>query len=133
MEAKIKPQDLRIGNLVYGVSDRIEKVVCINEDKLTTKHYTGEFDNDYECEIEYFSPIAISEDILKRMGYTNNGQNIFDHPEGYFSVRLMYGKATTLGRDIRVLEIKGTHHLQNLVYDLYDGSELTITDINIEG
>lgn len=142
MEAKIQPQDLRIGNLVYGVSDRIEKVVCIKEDKLTTKHYTGEFDNDYECEIEYFSPIPLSEDILKRMGFEEvdglyviplkaTGTFLVIKPlANYYWIE--YSDAHGHIESVGLGELTSVHKAQNLYYSL-TGSELTIKDINIEG
>jgi hypothetical protein len=62
----IDKRELRIGNFVYGVSDRIEVVKAIGE-KVTTGHWILE--DDFETEYKYIDPIVITEDWLKGFGF----------------------------------------------------------------
>lgn len=67
----INEKELRRGNLIFGVSDRVEKVVAIRKGFITASTpILG--DDAMEFESKYFSPIELAEEYLNRFGFEND-------------------------------------------------------------
>lgn len=74
----IKATDLRIGNLIYGPSDRIETVVGI-EDSGMIKTFAGNFVFGVAViEISDLSPIPLTEEWLNKLGFEKSSDTSFD-------------------------------------------------------
>lgn len=124
----MKPQELRIGNLVC-YNGEVAKV------KQITKHKIGYHTKPYEmgmnyarlCEIE---PIPITEELLTKSGFVKRiySDKIFAHGEGMLST-VYFIESTMI--DIRTEDNNATilckhlHQLQNAYY-LVTGKELEI-------
>lgn len=124
----MEANELRLGNFVYGVSDRVEIVCSFLENGLTTK--TIHFDDHFTSEINYFTPIPLTEEWLIKLGFTYQTMGIFTAPSiQYFSVVKWQGHDAkfTLIKDQK-LSIKHVHQLQNLYFAL-TGNELPTTNL----
>jgi len=75
--SELKASELRIGNYVFGVSDRIEIVCSITDEELKTK--TIHFDDHFTSEIKYFNPIPLTEEWLIKFGFVKADNNRFEH------------------------------------------------------
>jgi hypothetical protein len=74
MDAK----ELRLGNLVYGVSDRIETIVGLTDTKITA--YAGSLTaSAMEFEAEHFNPISLTEEWHTKFGCYKNGFHSFEY------------------------------------------------------
>lgn len=123
----IDARELRIGNLIYGVSDRIETIVKITDGgKITTYKANGIYEND----IDDLSPIPLTPEILEKCGFKKiiaDGGAVgyyeyYDNGKYETSVLSKWG-ITLMGIDS--IHIKYLHQLQNLFYALC-GKELEI-------
>lgn len=64
----MKVTELRIGNLIYGVSDRVVTVVGL-EDSGVVKAFSGNMKNCiFSYEIDLYSPIPLTEEWLEKLG-----------------------------------------------------------------
>jgi hypothetical protein len=65
----MKASEVRLGNLIYGVSDRIETVIGIGENSITA--YAGKL---IKAKMEFpekdFRPIPLTEEWLVRFGFS---------------------------------------------------------------
>jgi len=78
MEAK----ELRIGNLVYGVSDRIETVVELDQYSITA--YAGKLiESQATFSQEDFSPIPLTEEWLVKFGFNKKGESRYGFKYNY--------------------------------------------------
>jgi hypothetical protein len=139
-------QELRIGNYVYGVSDRIEQVIQLSETKVTTDII--KINAPMEIGLDDISPIPLTEEWLLKFGFKVKDRKshlntyIFyiptfeiDYCLFYADFRLDYGlyveyTDSPFSEDDEKLYpitfgIKYVHQLQNLLYSL-TGEELTI-------
>lgn len=130
----INENDLRRGNLIYGISDRIEKVMALREGLITAFTPTSE-DNAMEFESKYFSPIELTEDWLIRFEFKKTVDEYDDiyYALGNFILEEMYfsnlqdcGFYYHLGHN--ELKIHSVDQLQNLFWAV-TGEELTIKTI----
>lgn len=144
----VDAKQLRKGNLIYGVSDRIEEVVEIKKDTLVTKHFHPDFNDDFECENEYFSFIPLSRRLALQLGFKELPHFAIGQPLVFDLGRnrhLSIGSISSPNLTVYLCEtvIKSNdisdlicihnwdydkelyvHKLQNIVYDL-SGKELT--------
>lgn len=63
----MKVQELRIGNLVYGVSDRVEQITLISETKIITD--LVKINAPMEVDLTDISPIPLTEEWLIKFGF----------------------------------------------------------------
>ena len=122
MEAK----ELRIGNLVYGVSDRIETVVGLGNNTISA--YPGKLvDAQMFFTEDDFTPIPLTEEWLVKFGfepYENIGNRRFYHIENFIVESSIPAAPVyyTCGREL-ICFIEYVHQLQNLYFAL-TGEEL---------
>lgn len=64
----IRANDLRIGNIVYGVSDRLEIILGINNATIATTSLIH-IDSPFEHFIEDLSEVDLTEDIILKLGF----------------------------------------------------------------
>jgi hypothetical protein len=125
----MKAQDLRIGNLVYGVSDRIETVSAIYGDNRIQTHIPQLAESYYEEDVALFEPIPLSEDILLRLGF-EKVKSDYEEAETYdFYLGIIYfnmaNTSTKISGKYCLSFIPDyVHQLQNLYFAL-TGTELT--------
>ncbi len=125
----MKAEDFRIGDYVYGVSDRIEIVIGIGKDACITDHYLPELlSSPYEAEYKYLKPIPLTEEILLKCGFEKHSVT------GWFMGK---GRTITIDLKIGLIYINGNivsknknlfrylHQLQNLYFALTN-EELTV-------
>lgn len=134
----IASNELRIGNLVYGVSDRIESVSCVWPTIIATKFNGVESSN----ELDEIKPIPLTEEWLVKLGakgtdiYSFVGDNesyrlfalpIDAHNEMLISINgnLSINQKSLMGvsTDMPIRKIEYIHQLQNIVFD-FTGEEL---------
>jgi hypothetical protein len=121
----MKAQELRIGNLVYGVSDRIEQIVQISGTKVTTD--LVKISAPMEIELTDISPIELTEEWLLKFGFEERlGGRFFKHSWFYLDPECA-GVSGWYFRSIDAFKAKTqyVHQLQNLYFAL-TGEELTI-------
>lgn len=138
---EIKPQELRIGNLIqkkeYKSTWRIIAFWGTSMIEVDAGLVNFPTDDLHQCDISEFEPIPLSEDWLKRMGFENIDDEI-DFSEWQNGWVLIYGNGSDRqepftyrysvdenGDDVTV-EVKYVHQLQNLIHAL-TGTELEIT------
>ena len=138
----MKASELRIGNLVYGVSDRIETVIGLGEAAITA--YAGDLvESQMTFPEEDFIPIPLTEEWLIGFGFTKvvyesdgTGYGTEYELECSHDVFMSYADDFSLGiynsrkssdDDFAVIpnweQTKFVHGLQNLYYSL-TGKEL---------
>ena len=130
----LKTTDLRIGNYIYGVSDRVELISAVHENGLTTK--TPHFDDYHTDIIKYYKPIPLTEEwlinfgFLQSMALTNywsedEEMNIFVYNEViHYVIPLDHD-----GNFWKIKKLEYVHNLQNLYFAL-TGKDLTHQKIN---
>lgn len=123
----IDTKQLRKGNLIYGVSDRIEEVVEIKKNTLVTKHFHPDFDDSFECENEYFSFIPLSRRLALQLGFQDLGEGVYNLDE-WITLDFEDSDEEPVSYDVfcrghYLTCVSYVHQIQNLVYDL--GEELT--------
>jgi hypothetical protein len=129
----VRAEDLRLGNIVYGVSDRLEKIIAINNETTVTTSLL-KLDTPFEHYVGDLSPVFLDEEILLKCGFVKernqNGRNRFElgfyviyletqHTKPSFHFKAMPDYFPEL------TEIKYLHQLQNLYFSLTN-SELVI-------
>lgn len=140
MKETLKTADLRIGNLIYGVSDRIEIIREI--------HYKGGIETSplkintiFRSNIEDISPIELNEEWLIKLGFEKTititkefNFEYIDYRMGQFVCFLLpdkrlevefSAKHNTIDERGYLTTVKYIHQLQNLFFAL-TGEELTI-------
>ena len=110
----IKPQDLRVGN--YLETNGNYKPIIWQDIKWCFK-LTSEFNEDYKA-------IPITPEILEKCGFEKYEQAHNTWQFNDFAVRI-FPDAVVLINFCDGIELKGFHHLQNVVYDL-SGVELKL-------
>lgn len=75
----MKIEELRVGNLVWGVSDRLETVVGILDNKVYTK-LPGLKTEPFQNNIEDISPVILNENYLLTNGGKKDGFNNINFP-----------------------------------------------------
>lgn len=122
-------KELRIGNLVYGVSDRIEEVIYILPTEVNTAPPKLK-QADFLHKIDEIEPIPLTEEWLEKFGFKITGQT--PHPNNIWTV---YGEECKFELEHIIsfflydnkcfgTEVKYVHQLQNLYFAL-TGEELT--------
>lgn len=133
----MKANELRIGNLVYGVSDMVEKVIEIKTHTLIADNAFAGLNDDFECEHEYYNPIPLTEEWLLKFGFVPRAdapRAIWD-PKEYNCKRphmILFrtpesegGIGWRTGATTGCADVTFVHQLQNLYFAL-TGEELTI-------
>jgi hypothetical protein len=118
----MKINELRIGNLLVVDDDIVTEVTVIGEDYLGTTKTIG-FIN-----IEKFSPIILTPEILEKCGFNVTSKGFYVHPNWYnISLKFMRGTYNLRCNfmDIIANNIDYLHQLQNLYFAL-TGEELLI-------
>jgi len=122
----MKASELRIGNLVYGVSDRIETVIGLTENTITA--YVGKLSGSkMESSEKDYSPIPLSEKWLLKFGFIQTPLT-YDREKLCISISgIQYDNGRTYFNSWAILERqpKYVHELQNLYFSL-TGEELMI-------
>jgi len=114
----VKATELRIGNYVWGGSDRHEQIAEIFRERVVTS-FRGNLLNvsDYED----ISPIEITQEILIKSGFTYIKSNKLEHDE--------LGQFISQGNGFYMTEVlpemKYVHQLQNAFY-AFTGKEIEI-------
>jgi len=116
MELNVK--DLRIGNLLYGVSDRIETIIGI-EDNGMIKSFVGNMNKGFaNIEITDFSGISVTYDNLIKMGFKQL-ENYNEGVLGLNGFRMCEHLGEWQWNDFsRNKKVKYIHELQNLYFAL---------------
>ena len=65
----INNKDLRIGNYIHGVTDRVEIIDAIADDELKT--HTPTLEDYHWDESKYYSPAPLTEEWLLKLGMIN--------------------------------------------------------------
>jgi len=129
----MESKELRIGNKIYGVSDRIETVTLIKENGLI-ESYPGLFkEANSPQEVMYCSGIPLSEEILLKCGFSKfhefsmaDANYRISTKERYLMIELLHGKY--IANIYHQVEIKYLHQLQNLYFAL-TGQELNTSGL----
>jgi hypothetical protein len=129
-------KDLRIGNLIHTLNTS-GKIHIPNTNQIWRLLQTGIF----ECQIlqaqikpaqsndwftirnENISPIPLTEEILLKCGFKDNGQKIFDIDR--FTFRSYKGVWSVYYINVWIKDLQFVHQFQNLYYVL-TGEELNI-------
>jgi hypothetical protein len=120
-QTELKPEDLRRGNLVYGVSDRVEVVNEILSVYVETSFRGGLLNYSKYEDIE---PIPLNEEWLIKLGFENNGQQLFDLNDFTIKFKKAQNLCVVYYRNVWIVDLKYVHRLQNLYFALL-GTELT--------
>lgn len=130
----MKPQELRIGNYVYGASDRLEIIVAISSESIYTDHYLPEkLSAPFECKISDIKPIPITEEWLMKFGFSAGYDTKLGYEESFSIDEFILDTDFCLSiaqEDNKITirsEIKHIHQLQNIYHSL-TGEELTIKE-----
>lgn len=125
MEAKIKPQDLRQGNLLQDKdSKRIGYVISMTGNRIRCKMSHSKLNQ----HISEWEPIPLSEDWLERMGWKKDEEDTLYIHINYTDGLNWYDNTIYLvvqGEECPLYKIKYVHEVMNLYYSL-TGSEITI-------
>ena len=129
----MKASELRIGNLVYGVSDRIETVIGINGNLITS--YVGKlFASNMESDEADYNPIPLNDKWLLKFGFEEIDNRFFllrfivEHGIGQFFGDGYSFRITTSGTEsTHASSIKYVHQLQNLYREL-TGEDLKLIE-----
>jgi hypothetical protein len=118
----MKASEVRLGNLVYGVSDRIETVIGIGENSITA--YAGKL---IKAKMKFpekdFRPIPLTEEWLVKFGFDSDGFKQYEFMNWGLFVKKGMGKGYAASHGFFVqrfelTEINFVHELQNLFYAL---------------
>jgi hypothetical protein len=119
---KMKAQELRIGNLLQGLSN-IRKIAEINTTSFTDTQGLSTLLRDS-------MPILLTEEWLLKFGFEKLNRDVVAYEQCNLIVEWLFERWT--GRlyfdaytSIQIIEIKYVHQLQNL-YFVLTGEELTI-------
>jgi len=122
----IEANELRKGNLVFGVSNRIEVVIAINENSITAK---SEFlEDSFTSDCKYFSGIPITQDILFKTvsDMADKKESVYKNYQFGYSRKQKEHNFWLIYHDNKISKnISYVHELQNLIYG-FTGTELTI-------
>ncbi len=118
-------KDLRLGNLVYGVSDRIEEVIVLAEGVVTTTLVKLR-DATFTCEYDGISGIELTEEWLYNFGakkigwYSNYSAIAFEYGTWFLEWNKPDKKMSICNYEDVIFEVdcEYVHQLQNLVYSL---------------
>ncbi len=121
----VNTSDLRLGNLVYGVSDRIEEVIVLAEGVVTTTLVKLR-DATFTCEYDDISGIELTEEWLYNFGakkigwYYNYSAIAFEYSTWFLEWNKPDNKMSFCNSDGVIFEVdcEYVHQLQNLVYFL---------------
>lgn len=153
MKAKLKPQDLRIGNLVLDESNKIAVVTALDFERkfyheAKEKTFIGscslkllekyEWNTSFGRWVENLKPIPLTEEWLekfnfeKKFDYFSNGKlHLYKLEDGWYRQVWTPG-SYGCDADYEVHDdehpINTVHHLQNFYYFNYGGEELTLTE-----
>lgn len=119
----IKASELRIGNWVYGVSERIEQVIGFARGKV----YTEKNNLPFETSPEDLSGIPLTPEILLKAGFEFSEDGTFAYQQDYLYIDIIRGKYVYM-HPYHPLKLKYLHQLQNLYWCLCN-KEL---DINLQ-
>ena len=117
--------DLRVGNYIYGVSDRLEIVTEILKDKITTDHYLPKLLSfPHTADIKFFQPVELSDKLLLKLGFVE-----VDYAGGCYQKEDITIDIADFNccykRDWLEIDVKYVHKLQNL-YHALTGCDLQI-------
>jgi len=121
----ISSKELRIGNYIYGITDRVEIVDAISEDELKT--HTPKLEDYHWDELKYYNPIPLTEEWLLKLGMVNNSNEWEKrHEEINFIIERFNNKYYYTGGEGVILSkpMNYLHELQNLCYAI-TGKDLT--------
>lgn len=121
----MKPNELRIGNMVNLKNCNQVNIIAINDSQIS---YWNDGYNDIYENIDHFEPIPITEEWLKKCGFDENFAtiNLINFYEVYFEryendIYLM----TTNNPNEYTIKIDYVHQLQNIYFTL-TGNEISI-------
>ena len=130
---ELKTTELRIGNLIYGVSDRIEEITYITKKFVKTNLLKIDAESQI-FEIEHLSPIPLTEEWLLKFGFKDRS--------GILKNKMSYGieigkmeiawyrqdnktRFQTIENGFILKYVTYVHELQNLFFAL-TGEELKL-------
>lgn len=129
----INANELRIGNLIYGVSDRVETVTLIKEDNYVQAYAGMLIETVHGIELKYCSGIELTEDWLLKLGFN---LTIHNRDSGYkqfgkivcgfdftFCIECNNEPEFSIDNKPTQSDMKHVHQLQNLYFAL-TGKEL---------
>ena len=123
----MKANELRIGNLIYGVSDRIEKITYITERYVKTNLIKIEAESQI-LGIEHLQPIPLTEEWLLKLGFRTEENYSFELDNISINTKreLMWIFTKCKNNVVVGLDLtEYVHELQNIYFAL-TGSELTV-------
>jgi hypothetical protein len=118
----MKAQELRIGNCVYGVSDRIEQVIQLSETNVTTD--IVKINAPMEIGLNDISPIPLTEEWLIKFGIElefeelESGSKLLSWVKGAFNLEIDKDGKICFEVYSHYIEVKYVHQLQNLYFAL---------------
>ena len=118
----MKAQELRIGNCVYGVSDRIEQVIQLSETNVTTD--IVKINAPMEIGLNDISPIPLTEEWLIKIGIElefeelESGSKLLSWVKGAFNLEIDKDGKICFEVYSHYIEVKYVHQLQNLYFAL---------------
>ena len=123
---EIKAGELRIGN--WLLIDSIEtQILSIGLTSLQYQSFNNGVGEDWmERIIEHFKPIPLTEELLLRLGFIENGDTMQFHVENQIvSFNELDGVNFWIMDTDKVIRCKFVHQLQN-VWFVHKGQELTL-------
>ena len=117
----IQANELRIGNYIYDVHNRVANIVTIGNGtiRLSSKNY--HYDS-FNC--SDINPIPLTEDILLKCG--KKELDLFIIGDYYYSKGSLLMSSYNDGEpDIFLAKVDTLHHLQNIIFAL-TGEELNV-------
>jgi hypothetical protein len=126
----MKANELRIGNLIYGVSERIETVIGLGNKTISV--YPGKLiDAQMFFSEDDFEPIPLTGEWLMKFGFKKNERRL----ENVYNLGIFEYATSCETVDLEIQHLEGVatyttetkyvHQLQNLYFALI-GEELTI-------
>lgn len=126
----METNELRVGNYIYGVSERIEFVISILKNNQVETTKPPLWDLNFINHINDLSSISLTSDILLKSGFKLDNNTYYTYSSTYFSIARL---PLTNGEELLWITIGGesikldtVHKLQNIFYLIYN-YELQIT------
>lgn len=123
----MKATQLRIGNLIYGPSNRVESVIGIESDGTITTFLSLSNNSGLTYKTTDYGSVPLTEEWLTKFGFEkieNSSYPIFHKDNFYFEI-VNHKKLGFIFPKYWSIKILAVHQLQNLYFAL-TGEELTI-------
>lgn len=123
MKTELKPQDLRIGNLLQRseLDDDILTVTSINKESIGYSTNYG----DGTMPIDWPIPIPLTQDMLLRFGFEKENYHLFRKGRYTYSIHDLAFRVWAENTIIFLNSFDTVHELQNVWYSL-EKTELTL-------